>query len=212
MSSFGRERWSRVWRQLERPEPPGVRSRLVDCYGDPHRFYHTLQHLQECFDRLDEGIALAERPAEIELALWFHDAIFETRASDSEAQSARWAAQVLVEAGVANDATRRIERLVLATKHAAIPDDPDTRLLIDIDLSILGSAPDRFAEYERQVRQEYAWVPDDGFRTARRRILSSFLARPRLYGTSWFHDRLESRARENLERALCALESPLRAS
>lgn len=210
MSLCGRERWSKIWRALQRPEPPDLRSRLLDCYSEPHRFYHTVQHLQEYFDRLDEAIVLAERPAEIELALWFHDAIYDTRTSDSEVRSARWARQALVEARVADDTALRFEALVVATKHAEIPDATDTRLLIDVDLSILGAAPDRFAEYEHQVRQEYTWVPEEGFRAARRRILSSFLSRPRLYGTTWFHDRLETRTRENLECAVRALELPIR--
>jgi|JI10StandDraft_1071094.scaffolds.fasta_scaffold291900_2 predicted metal-dependent HD superfamily phosphohydrolase len=207
MSAFGRDRWEAIWYALRTAEPPGLRARLVACWDEPHRAYHTLQHLQECFDRLDEAVAAAERPAEIELALWFHDAIYDTRAPDSEERSARWARQSLVEAGVAVEAARRVEALVLATKHSGIPDDPDTRILIDVDLSILGAGPDRYAEYERQVRKEYSWVPEDGFRAARRRILSSFLTRPRIYGTEWFHDRLETRARDNLESALRSLEA-----
>jgi predicted metal-dependent HD superfamily phosphohydrolase len=35
--------------------------------------------------------------------------------------------------------------------------------------------------------------------------LQSFLARPRLYSTDYFHSRLEQRARENLRRALTRL-------
>ncbi len=210
MSSFGRERWSAIWNALRIEEPRDLRARLVECYEEPHRTYHTTQHLQECFDLLDETSTLAQRPAVIELALWFHDAIYATRASDSEEGSGRWARDSLLEAGAAADMARRVEDFVLATKRSAIPDTPDTRLLIDIDLSILGAAPDRFAEYERQVRLEYGWVPDEAFRSARSRILSSFLTRPRLYGIDWFHDRLEARARANIERTLCALEVPVR--
>ena len=101
----------------------------------------------------------------------------------------------------------RIERMILATKHDAIPEDGDARLLVDIDLAILGSAPGRFDAYERQIREEYAWVPEADFRAGRARLLRSLLDRPRIYATDWFHDRLEEKARANLERSLRALES-----
>jgi predicted metal-dependent HD superfamily phosphohydrolase len=94
--------------------------------------------------------------------------------------------------------------MILATKHAALAEDPDTRLLTDIDLAILGAPPARFADYERQIRQEYSWVPDVFFAAKRTEILRGFLARPRIYGTDFFRDRFEARARENLSGTLKA--------
>ena len=92
--------------------------------------------------------------------------------------------------------------LIMATCHAALPDSDDARLLVDIDLSILGADPERFDEYEVQVRQEYSWVPGVLFRRKRREILQGFLARPRLYETDWFEQRLEAQARSNLQRSV----------
>ena len=84
--------------------------------------------------------------------------------------------------------------------HTAVPVLDDERLLVDIDLSILGAPEDRFTEYERQIRQEYAFVPKWLFRRKRREILKGFLDRPAIYSTPHFHDRLEARARDNLRR------------
>ena len=86
-------------------------------------------------------------------------------------------------------------------------DDPDTRLLLDVDLAILGAAPARFAESSRQVRAEYAHVPDATFRAGRARVLAGFLQRPRIYVTDVFRDALEERARANLQQALEALSA-----
>jgi predicted metal-dependent HD superfamily phosphohydrolase len=83
--------------------------------------------------------------------------------------------------------------------------DVDTQLLLDIDLAILGAAPERFAAYESQIRAEYAHVPEADFRSGRAQVLSGFLARPRIYATAAFHDALEHRARENLAKALAVL-------
>ena len=66
---------------------------------------------------------------------------------------------------------------------------------MDIDLSILGQPRARFAEYERQIRREYAWVPAPAFAKARAEILRRFLTRPALYLTAECRSRFEMRTR-----------------
>jgi predicted metal-dependent HD superfamily phosphohydrolase len=177
-----------------------VYDELIDHYGEPHRAYHTLQHLEECFALFEPS--LAEHPGEVLLALWFHDAIYLPKRNDNEEKSAQWGAEVLAAAGAHTDAVVRFRELVLATRHEAQPHSADARLLVDIDLSILGAEPQRFDEYEAQVRKEYAHVPDLFFRMARSRILKEFLARPSIYSTAAFRQRFEARARANVERSL----------
>ena len=84
-------RWNATWHELGLSAPPRLFDELSSRYREEQRAYHTLQHLDECFAQLDSARTLAERPAEVELALWFHDAIYDTRAADSEDQSAAWA-------------------------------------------------------------------------------------------------------------------------
>ena len=136
------------------------------------------------------------------LALWFHDAVYEPKRSDNEARSAERGAAVLAAAGAAGELIERFRELVMATRHEARPGSADARLLVDIDLAILGAGPERFAEYEAQVRKEYAHVPEFLFRIARSRILEQFLARPAIYSTPRFKDRFEAQARANLLRSL----------
>jgi predicted metal-dependent HD superfamily phosphohydrolase len=198
-------RWSAAWARVGAVPPAGLLEELLGAYAEPHRHYHTEQHLEECFKTLAPAAFLARHLGEIELALWFHDAIYDTQAHDNEAASAGWAETTLRSAGVEAAAVARVRDLVLATKHDAVPSDEDAKLLVDVDLSILGADPDRFDEYERQVRMEYAWVPEELFRPARRAVLASFLERPTIYGTRWFNERLEVGARGNLGRSLAAL-------
>ncbi len=94
---------------------------------------------------------------------------------------------------------------MLATRHDAVPESDDARLTVDIDLAILGAPPARFAEYEEQVRREYAWVPQRVFDNARAGILRRFLERPSIYATTLFRERLDSTARSNLEATLARL-------
>ncbi|MDI1260271.1 hypothetical protein [Aquabacterium sp.] len=86
----------------------------------------------------------------------------------------------------------------MATKHDAEASEPDQPLLVDIDLAILGAAPERFAEYDRQVRAEYSWVPGFVSNIKRKAVLKSFLARQYIYSTKHFRERYEAQARRNL--------------
>jgi predicted metal-dependent HD superfamily phosphohydrolase len=110
----------------------------------------------------------------VELALWFHDAVYAVRNHDNEEQSASWAQASNERAGLPNAVGERLHRLILATKHDAEPTSRDAALLVDVDLAILGAAPERFDEYERQVREEYSWVPGFLFRRKRREILEGY--------------------------------------
>lgn len=195
--------WQRSWQGLAaRGTGAEVYEALVIRYSESHRHYHTLQHLAECLNAFDSVRALAPHPAEVEMALWFHDAIYDVKGHDNELHSAEWASRTLREAGVASESVERIRTLILATRHAVLPVTPDEQVLVDIDLSILGARAERFAEYEAQIRSEYSYVPGWIFRRKRRAILRGFLDRERIYSTEHFHAALETRARENLSRTV----------
>jgi predicted metal-dependent HD superfamily phosphohydrolase len=196
-------RWAGAWRALGASPEPALLARLIAAYSEPHRHYHTLRHLEECFAHLQSLGSLAQHPAEVELALWFHDAIYDTRRRDSERRSAEWACQAL--SPVSSAAAKRVASLVMATRHAAAPEGIDAQVLVDVDLAILGAPAERFDEYELQVRREYAWAPLPLYRRARRRILESLLARAAIYATAQFVERYEAQARDNLARSLARL-------
>lgn len=202
------ESWLSAWSALgvERSlELEALNSELIARYSEPHRHYHTVQHLKECFERLQELKPVVPHPAEVEIALWFHDAIYDTRKSDNEVRSAQWATDAAHSFGASKSSATRLHRLVMSTQHAAEPAGLDAEALVDVDLSILGASTDRFAEYEHQVRQEYAWVPEPLFRSKRAAVLKQFLARPHIYATSLFRERYEARARANLHHSLTML-------
>lgn len=195
--------WQRTWNHLGLSAPPGLCERLLATYAEPHRHYHGQQHLAECIALLNEAIHLAAQPGEVAMALWFHDAIHDLPPGrDNERRSADWAARELAACGAAGPVIRRIEALVMATCHAAAPLDPDQQLLVDIDLAILGASPARFAEYDQQIKREYARVPPALYRSRRQQVLQGFLSRPFIYGTDHFRAQREAPARANLGRAV----------
>ncbi len=197
------ERWQALWKRLGGTGPlERWHEVLTACYSAPGRHYHTLDHLEACLTLFDEWRGLAERPDEVELALWTHDVIWEPLATDSELLSAGWVRQVGVVAGVDETVLRRVGDLILATTHAAPAPGGDAALVQDIDLAILGADPTRFAAYESAIAAEYAVVPATAFRTGRARVLQEFLARPTLYQTAEGRARYEVGARQNLTQAL----------
>ena len=201
----GLERWQNLWTHLGVAGDATLHRELIDRYSERSRRYHTVQHLDECMARLDEAVAFAARPLEVELALWFHDAVYDVRRHDNEEQSAAWAHIVALRSGLSAEVADRLHALIMATKHDAVPTDPDAQLLVDIDLSILAAPAVRFDEYERQVREEYAWVPEFLFRRTRKSILETFRSRPHIFNTDYFRTRSEASARSNLDRSIQAL-------
>jgi predicted metal-dependent HD superfamily phosphohydrolase len=205
-----REQWDALWKELGAVAPAGVYEEVVARYAEPHRHYHTARHLDECFAELTAVRADATHPGEVELALWFHDAIYEPRRHDNEQRSADWAREVVARAGLDASVSERVATLIMATRHDAEPTGRDAGVLVDVDLSILGAEPARFDEYERDVRAEYGWVPEALFRRERRKILQRLLERERIYNTPRMRESHEPRARANLARSLATLAPPAR--
>ena len=195
--------WDRAWQGLQTAgSGHTVRDAVLARYAEPHRKYHTLQHLEECLTLFDAVQHAPDRPAEVEMAIWFHDAIYELSGTDNETASADWAREELRGAGVASDIADRIHALILITKHSGMPQTRDEQVLVDVDLAILGATPARFAEYELQIREEYSHVPGFLFRMKRRAILKSFLDRLAIYSTPLLREQLENQARINLAKAI----------
>ena len=187
-----------------------LKSELSARYAAQDRHYHDLAHIEAMLGLAGEYRGLLGDPEAVEAAIWFHDAIYDSKAKDNEAQSATLAEKDL--AG-RTDAERlsRISAMILATSTHQLPtfDDAaalrDASLFLDMDLSILGAAPDAFDAYERAVRREYAWVEEPMWRAGRGTILKSFLARENIFHTDEFRQRFEPQARQNIARSIEAL-------
>jgi predicted metal-dependent HD superfamily phosphohydrolase len=178
-----------------------LRTELTAAYSEPHRRYHTVQHVEYCLREVSRHWAHAVRLSEIRWALLFHDAIYDTRRNDNEARSAEWACRVMQELQRPADEIERVRKMIFATAHAANADTPDEALLLDIDLSILGAEEGAFDDYDRAIREEYEWVPAPVYRVERAKLLQGFLERERIFESAAYRG-LEAAARGNIERAL----------
>lgn len=188
-----------------------IKARLAGLYREPDRHYHGLAHIEALLGLLSEYRSSLHDPHAVEAAVWFHDAIYDSRAKDNEEKSALLAQEWL--AGRV-DAPRleRVAAMIRATATHQVPalaDDAarqDAALFLDMDLSILGARPDLFDAYERAVREEYAWVEDAAWRMGRTAVLTTFLARGHIFHTRLFTSRYEAQARANMSRSLAALK------
>lgn len=174
---------------------------LAAAYSAPDRHYHNLEHLADVFrvvGRLAPGVE--DLPA-LQLAAWFHDAVYDPRARDNEARSGELAVDLLGPIGVPASTLERVVRLVRATAHGSTDDPPpdrDTAALVDADLAILGAAEDRYRRYAADIRREYGFLPDAEYRAGRAAVLKRFLARPRLFTNQMLFEEGEGRAKANL--------------
>ncbi|MEI5527222.1 hypothetical protein WB401_33935 [Streptomyces brasiliscabiei] len=182
---------------------------LIARWAEPQRKYHTLDHLTAVLDRVEVLEEYAADADLVRLAAWFHDAVYLPDRSENEERSARLAERALPEAGVSEERTAEVARLVrLTVTHDPADDDPNGQVLCDADLAILASAPDAYAAYAAAVREEYGFVPDDAFRAGRADVLRQLLALPRLFRTAYGEREWEARARENLRAELAELTGP----
>ncbi len=176
---------------------------LCRRYSEPGRAYHNLDHVAAMLNTVSEFEDTLHDDMAVRLAVWFHDAVYDTRRSDNEEQSAAYASTALSHAGASPLLLPAVERLILATKtHQAAPDDTDCQLMLDADLAVLGVSAAEYDRYAQAIRQEYAWVSDDDYRTGRRRVLEGFLERGHLYHTASLFQEREQAARTNLRREI----------
>jgi predicted metal-dependent HD superfamily phosphohydrolase len=191
---------------------PLIRGELIFAYGAPDRHYHSLDHIDALLGLMRRHLDDLADPATVEAAIWFHDAVYDTRRRDNEQRSSLLAVARLADAASVEQIVR-VTMMIDATADHVVPDfareaeASDCALFLDMDLAILGSTPKKFAAYEAAVRREYSWVREAKWRAGRRKVLEQFLARESIYASPQFRATHEARARKNLKRALASLRA-----
>jgi predicted metal-dependent HD superfamily phosphohydrolase len=172
---------------------------LTRRYCEPHRHYHTLEHIA---DMLFRGRELALDDEQM-FAIWYHDAIYDPRSATNEEDSAVLATDSLRSIGWDEASTGRVARMVLDTKRHS-PTIPGSEMVIDLDLSSIASDWPIYERNRENIRREYDWVPEAEFLAGTRGFLEAFLGRDRIFSTEWGAG-LEAKARQNMQRALAAM-------
>jgi predicted metal-dependent HD superfamily phosphohydrolase len=193
-----RVRFARLVARLgARTDSDDTFTRIYAAWSSELRRYHDVEHLTDCLREVDR-LPVSPTRHLVELALWYHDAVYEAGATDCEHRSAGWLATDAARLGLPESLARITAALVEATAHGAgrIPSD-EAAVVADIDLAILGRDPLRFMDFEYSVEEEFGAVPTIAFRRGRGRFLAGLLENP-IYRTTSFRDRFETTARANI--------------
>lgn len=204
---YGELRFRGLWKRVNADSIPDADyAKLVETYSESYRCYHTLQHIVSGVNEFEGAKHLMQNPDQVLFALFYHDFVMKQESRVDEERSAEAAYIVAKKTALLPDSfCENVKKLVMTTKHNKAPETIDEAFLIDIDLSIFGKPWEEFSEYERKIRDEYSWVPEDDFRKIRKGVLDKFLKRDKLYYTDFFRQKYESQAINNLERSIANL-------
>ncbi len=193
------KRFNNLWLSVADNEqsPNGLFKEVVDRYAEPQRRYHTFDHIVHCLDQADLVADAIPNANAVELAIWFHDVIYEIQACDNERQSANWFRQC-AEGHLSAETIEDVDRLIMATVHSHMPERDDEAYMVDIDLSSFGLPWDKFKTDSLAVREENPHLSDNEYNASQRRFLERLLARPAIYSTTFFNERYDSVARQNI--------------
>jgi predicted metal-dependent HD superfamily phosphohydrolase len=167
-------------------------------YNDTRRHYHTLDHIKNCLEEFEAYKKAAQIPISdaIKYAIWYHDLIMNT--NENEEISSDRACVDGIALQIQDSFIYVASRCILVTKHNKRPLQEYEKIMVDIDLSILGQDAYKYTDYMLKIRKEYSQFPDSVFYKGRKEILEGFLKREFLYSTSYFRDKYEKSAKENL--------------
>ncbi|AXG74647.1 hypothetical protein DVK85_10555 [Flavobacterium arcticum] len=174
-------------------------------YSNSKRHYHTLKHLENMYNELTQCHELINDWDTILFSLFYHDIIYNATKKDNEEKSAIIAIERLNTIGFDKERISNCNKQILATKSHITTGDNDTDLFTDIDLSILGSNWENYTEYYRQVRKEYSIYPDILYNPGRKKVLQHFLDMDYIFKSSYYRDKYEDIARNNIAKELALL-------
>ncbi|XP_071485014.1 uncharacterized protein [Diadema antillarum] len=213
--------WNASFSHGREPNPDAKRSvaqwweYIEKNYCESQRYYHTLQHvdamirlLHKHYTKFPCSPPFACRA--VEVAIFFHDLIYNPKAGDNEEQSAEAFMQfakdhLTDDEDFSQDCIDTIYDWILATKHHCTPEHNENfgtgakHFFLDLDLEVLGRPPAEYEIYANQIRKEYSHIPDVDFRVGRAKVLKKFLERNRIFATELFYKTYESQARQNIQ-------------
>ncbi|MBU4502815.1 MAG: hypothetical protein KKA79_09545, partial [Nanoarchaeota archaeon] len=197
------DNWCLLWEKLEvKGDPKKAYDKLRGLYCSKDRDYHNLVHIVHSLREFSKVKDLTYNQNLVETAIWFHDSIYDTQDRKKEEKSAKLSNNLLKKAGLPINFIEAVSDMILSTKHKVIPDNEDAKLLVDIDLAILGKSEDEFNEYEKDIRDEYDWLDDDNFKKGRKEFVEGMLKRDYIYCTDVFKEKYENQAQINLKQSL----------
>jgi predicted metal-dependent HD superfamily phosphohydrolase len=205
-----KQRFTSLWKRCQigggaKADADDVYQEVYGYYSESGRHYHTPRHIEHCLIQFDLSSAEMDDADAVEMAIWFHDLIFDAQAPDNELQSARRFVELAGDS-MDEDFKSRVYDLIMATAPPRMPKTTDQEYMLDIDLSSFGLPWADMLRDSIAVRRESADLSDADFFPGQRAFLESLVNREHFYFTEYFRSRIEETARSNINRYLENLE------
>ncbi len=178
-----------------------VFNQLSDLYQGEDRFYHGTEHIRQCLEKLDEAVEECGSHPEVELATWFHDAVYHAGSPDNERKSAEWFKD-RSNTHLYENTIDCVSNLITITEHRNQPQTDLEKLMVDVDLSSFSLPFEQFLRDGSNVRKEFKKYSDEKFVAGQRNFLNSLIGRSSIFSTDYFHRHYEKRARDNINQLL----------
>jgi predicted metal-dependent HD superfamily phosphohydrolase len=171
---------------------------LIDAYNEKQRVYHTQQHIEDCLTLFDEIKDQLQNADSVELAIWFHDAIYQINSRENEELSADLFMNMSEEILIPTTRHQVYQHIIATLHNGSEMLEHDSRYMVDIDLSSFGLPWDKFIQNSLEVRQEMSHIPDEIFYPKQCAFQQSLLKHGRFYQTDYFFKNYEQRALNNI--------------
>ncbi len=196
-----KERFCKVWARSGGARGEAIFAEMATRYDEPHRYYHRSRHIDDCLSRMDRATPTLGASDSVELAIWFHDVVYDIGAADNERRSADWFAERAAGA-LAPALIDEVDGYIMSTTHREAPPTDGAKFVVDVDLSGLGMSPQMFWRDGDNIRLECGALSDAQYAHGQGKFLRMLLQRERIFHTPFFHDWCEAQARRNIEEAL----------
>jgi len=178
---------------------------IAEKYSSSKRYYHNLNHINELVSLLNIYKSSICDLEIVQLAIFYHDVIYNAIKKDNEFKSAIFCKKHLEKTSLPKEKLEKCYNYILATKNHETNNENDLNYLLDFDLSILSSQDIDYEIYLKQIRKEYSFFPDIIYNAGRKKVLQYFLKQKKIYKTDEFYVKFEKKARENLNNELIKL-------
>lgn len=192
-----------------------LNDKILDAYTGCGRHYHNLEHIVNVMDNwcINTGDSLKNHPSMF-FAILLHDVVYKGSPDASFWGLTSWktdgdeerSAEVAKHLGY----SYKIIDLILSTRYGYPYDEnnKDCKAMRSADLSILGQAPDVYAEYSSNIRKEYGEYNDSSYRAGRKQVLELLLNQlnqDKLYLLPQWKRKYSENARRNLKKEISGL-------
>jgi pantetheine-phosphate adenylyltransferase len=154
---------------------------LKRMYSHPSRGYHNWEHVDNVLYHIEQSTGYDDNGMVLKIAALFHDAIYDSRATDNEAKSA----ELVRDINLSDPLKKRIMDIILFTTYTREPETEEESIFIDADLSIFNGTQEEMVAFELGILHEYSWVPLNIYIEERCKVLEKI--RDKFHVDTWFN-------------------------